>query len=270
VRDEPSLVRRAVTLLQRGEVHTLDLAREVLGLTGHAGAASAAIFSLLGADPRFQVDGRGCWSLAGDAPIPEEELDALTYAVVDVETTGGSPDRGHRITEIAVVEISDGMISEDFQTLVNPGRKIPPRTSEMTGITDEMVENAPFFEEVADDLFEWLEGRVFVAHNVSFDWRFVSSQLGDAIGYVPQGPRLCTVQLARRLAPGLRRRNLDSVAKHFGIPIHSRHRAYGDALATARVLLRLLDEARAQGVRDLTSLQLLLHRKGSSWKPKRP
>jgi DNA polymerase III epsilon subunit family exonuclease len=264
VRDEPSLVRRAVTLLQRGEAHTLDLAREVLGFTGNAGAASAAVFSLLGSDPRFQVDGRGCWSLAGAAPTPEEELDALTYAVVDVETTGGSPERGHRITEIAVVEIRDGLISEDFQTLVNPGRRIPPRISQLTGITDEMVQAAPFFEEVADDLYDWLEGRVFVAHNVSFDWRFVSAQLGDSIGFVPQGPRLCTLQLSRRLAPGLRRRNLTSLAAHFGIPIHARHRAYGDALATARVLLRLLDEARAQGVLDLTSLQLLLHRKGSS------
>ena len=264
MRDEPSLVRRAVTLLLDGEVHTLDLAREVLGLSGNAGAASAAVFSLLGADPRFQLDGRGCWSLAGETPIPEEELDALSYAVVDVETTGGSPGGGHRITEIAVVEIRDGLISEDFQTLVNPGRRIPSRISELTGITNEMVEAAPFFEDVAVDLYDWLEDRVFVAHNVSFDWRFVSAQLGDAIGFVPQTPRLCTVQLARRLAPGLARRNLDSLARHFGIPNHARHRAHGDAMATARIFLRLLDEARARGIRDLTSLQLLLHRKGSS------
>ncbi len=262
--DEPSLIRRAVTLLQRGEAHTLDLAREVLGLTGNAGAASAAIFSLLGADPRFQVDGRGRWSLAGEAPSREEEFEALAFAVVDVETTGGSPARGHRITEIAVVEIRDGLIVEDFQTLVNPGRRIPSSISALTGITDEMVERAPFFEDVAEDLYSWLEGRVFVAHNASFDWSFLSAQLGDAIGFVPQEPRLCTVQLARRLVPGLRRKNLDSLAKHFEVPIHSRHRAYGDALATARVLLRLLDEAKALGVRDLTSLQLLLHRKQPS------
>ena len=264
MRDEPSLVRRAVTLLQHGEVHTLDLAREVLGLSGNAGAASAAVFSLLGADPRFQVDGRGCWTLAGESPEEEEELARLSYSVVDVETTGGSPDKGHRITEIAVVEIRDGIIAEDFQTLVNPGRTIPPRIAELTGINDEMVEHAPFFEDIAEDIFDWLEGRVFVAHNVSFDWRFISAQLGDAIGFVPQMPRLCTVQLARRLAPGLTRRNLDSVATHFGIPIHARHRAFGDALATARILLRLLDEARAKGIHDLTSLQLMLHRKGRS------
>lgn len=264
MRDEPSLVRRAVTLLQDGEVHTLDLAREVLGLTGNAGAASAAVFSLLGADPRFQVDGRGCWSLVGEPPRPEEDLETLSYAVVDVETTGGSPERGHRITEVAVVAIDDGLITEDFQTLVNPGRTIPKRISELTGITPEMVEHAPFFEDIAEDLFSWLEGRVFVAHNVQFDWAFIGAQLGDAIGFVPDVPRLCTVRMARRFAPGLKRRNLDSLSRHFDVPIHSRHRAYGDALATARVFLRLLDEARARGIRDLTSLRLRLHRKGSS------
>lgn len=114
----------------------------------------------------------------------------------------------------------------------------------------------------AQDLFDRLDGRVFVAHNVAFDWRFVSSQLGDAIGQLPEGPRLCTVQMTRRLAPELRKRNLDSVASHFGIPIHARHRAHGDAMATARVLLRLLDEARAQGIRDIETLQELLRRRG--------
>jgi DNA polymerase-3 subunit epsilon len=264
VRDGPSLVRRAANLLQGGAVHTLDLAREVLGLSGNAGAASAAVFSLLGSDPRFSVDGSGWWSLVGEAPKQEEELDRLSYAVVDVETTGGSPDRGHRITEIAVVLIEDGIIAEDFQTLVNPGRSIPPRIAQLTGITDEMVSSAPFFEDVAGDLLECLDSRVFVAHNVSFDWKFVSAQLGDAVGFVPQGPRLCTVQLARRLAPGLKRRSLDALATHFGVPIHARHRAYGDALATARVLLRLLDEARNRGARDLTALQLLLQKRKRS------
>jgi DNA polymerase-3 subunit epsilon len=261
LRGEPSLLRRAAALLKDGSLHTLDLAREVLGLTGNAGAASAAVFTLLGTDHRFKVDEMGWWSLDGEAPLPEEDFQRLRYAVVDVETTGGAPSRGHRITEIAVVEIRDGVIARDFQTLVNPGRSIPPRIAALTGINDEMVADAPFFEDVAPELLGWLEGRVFVAHNVSFDWSFVSFQLGDSLGEVPESPRLCTVQLARRLAPGLKRRNLDSVASHFGVPIHARHRAHGDALATARVLLRLLDEARGRGVRDLTGLQRLLSRK---------
>ena len=262
----PSLIQRAAVLLQKGPVHTLDVAKEVLGLMGNPGAASAAVFTLLGADSRFSVDPRGHWALVGKGPIPEEELEdllELSYAVVDVETTGGSPSRGDRITEVAVVEVRDGIISEseDFRTLVNPGRTIPSFITGLTGITDEMVADAPFFEDIAQELYDHLDGRVFVAHNVAFDWRFVSAQLGDAIGQLPDGPRLCTVQMARRLAPELHRRNLDSVASHFGISNHGRHRAYGDALATAQILLKLLDKARDQGIRDLAALQKLLRPK---------
>jgi len=254
----PTLVMKAASLLEEGAVHTLELARAVLGLSGNAGAASAAVFALLGTDARFSVDDRGFWSLVGECPPGAEALDALAYAVVDVETTGGSPSRGHRITEVAVVEVTEGTITGDFSSLVNPGRRIPSRIAELTGITDDMVAGAPYFEDVAQDLLSRLDGRVFVAHNVSFDWRFVSAQLADAIGDVPEAQQLCTVQMARRLTPELRRRNLDSLATHFGIPIHARHRAHGDALATARVLLRLLDEARNRGITDLGALQRLL------------
>ena len=106
----------------------------------------------------------------------------------------------------------DGIISKEFQTLVNPGRRIPSFISELTGITDEMVAGAPFFEDIAQELHDCLDGRVIVAHNVAFDWRFISAQLGDAIGQLPNGPRLCTVQgiselaaLQRLLLPKTRR-----------------------------------------------------------------
>ena len=95
---------------------------------------------------------------------------------------------------------------------------------------------------------------MFVAHNVGFDWRFVSSELTEATGQAPAVARLCTVKLVRCLLPRLRRRNLDAVSAHFGIRIHERHRAYGDALATARVLIRLLDEAGSQGISDMDGL----------------
>jgi DNA polymerase III epsilon subunit family exonuclease len=245
-----------------GPVHTLEVARAVLGLTGNPGAASAAVFALLGSDERFSVDAEGLWSLVNGRGSGTGELEELAFAVVDVETTGGSPSRGHRITEVAVVVVRDGMVAEDFQTLVNPGRSIPPRIAELTGITEDMVIGAPFFEDVAPEILRWVGDRVFVAHNAAFDWRFLSAQLGDALGEVPDSPQLCTIQMARRLVPELTRRNLDSIASHFGIPVHHRHRAHGDALATARVLLRLLDEAKAQGIRELRSLQRLLRSKG--------
>lgn len=249
-----TLVERAARALDDGPLHTLELARSVLGLRGNPGAASAAVFTLLGTDRRFRVDDEGRWSLAepgaGVGSFRDER-----FAVVDVETTGGSPTRGHRITEIAVVEVTGGALSDAFHTLVNPGRTIPSRISALTGITDEMVAPAPYFDEIADGVLARLRSRVFVAHNARFDWRFVTAQLGDAVGEVPDVERLCTVRMARRLLPELRRRNLDAVTRHFGVEVTRRHRALGDAEATARVLLRLLDRAEARGLADLVALR---------------
>jgi DNA polymerase-3 subunit epsilon len=230
------------------------LAREVLGLSGHAGAASAAVFQLLGSDPRFRVDRDGVWSMDPSALPLGRPLAEVGFAVVDVETTGGGVERGHRITEIAVVEVRRGRIVDEWQTLV-PARRIPPGVTALTGITDAMVAGAPFFEDVAEELVRRLEGRVFVAHNVAFDWAFVSGELLRTMGESPDPLRLCTVRMVRRLVPELRHRNLDVVSRHFGVEVHGRHRAYGDALATARILLRLLDEAAGRGLEELAALE---------------
>jgi len=242
------------------------LAHEALGLAGNPGAASAAVFTLLGADPRFQVDGEGVWSMAG--PAPGTPLSELRYAVVDVETTGGSFGRGHRLTDIAIYEVRGGVVEDEYRSLVNPGRTIPPHIEKLTGISNGMVSSAPFFDHIAAAVLERLEGRVFVAHNVRFDWGFVSQQLLEAIGEAPDVERLCTVQMARRLIPRLRRRNLDAVTRHFGIDVPDRHRAYGDALATARVLIRLLDEANRRGLSDLHALRSFLKKRGRRSRPR--
>lgn len=283
------LLRRAAEVLDEGPLHTLEVARRVLRLSGDEGAASAAVFALLADDGRFRVDERGVWSLEpdGSAPLPGSPdrraggpaggeanpaeatsekaaadgppgaatpLEEVPFAVVDIETTGGSHARGHRITEVAVVEVHGGIVGETWDTLVNPGRRIPSRIARLTGITDRMVAGAPYFDHVADELLERLRGRVFVAHNVRFDWGFVRRQLAEAVGEVPQGPRLCTLRMARRFVPELERRNLDALARHFRLRIADRHRARGDAVATARILVRLLDEASARGPGDLGSL----------------
>ncbi len=258
---EGSLIRSAAERLARGPVHTLDLARDVLGLTGHPGAASAAVFQLLGADPRFLVDPEGNWSLDPTLAPYGAPLSEVGFAVVDVETTGGASWRGHRMTEIAIVEVRGGRIVDEYETLLNPGRAIPPMITALTGITTGMVRVAPYFEHVADEVERRLVGRAFVAHNVTFDWGFVSAELVRAGGDAPNVPRLCTVRMARRLAPRLRRRNLDELARHFGVENHARHRAHGDALATARILLRLLDEASGHGIEDLATLQWYLERR---------
>ncbi|MFQ5536775.1 MAG: PolC-type DNA polymerase III [Gemmatimonadota bacterium] len=253
-----SLTGAVLERLRGGPAHTLDLAREVLGLQGHAGAAAAAVFQLLGGDSRFSVDARGTWTLVASRVKEAVSLKDASFAVVDVETTGGSRNGGDRITEFALVEVREGVIVDEFSTLVNPGRRIPPRIMALTGISDDMVRGAPYFEDIAGEVERRLEGRVFVAHNAPFDWGFVAMELVRAGGDQLRIPRLCTVRMVRRLVPELRHRNLDVVARHFGVDVHARHRAHGDALATARILLRLLDEAEAHGIRDLRGMERFL------------
>jgi DNA polymerase III subunit epsilon len=116
------------------------------------------------------------------------------------------------------------------------------------------VRGAPRFEEIADAVLASLAGTVFVAHSVRFDWGFVAAELERARGLLLQGPRICTVRLARRLLPPLDALNLDSVAEFLGITIEGRHRATGDAVATARILSRMLGIAQARGAVTLQDL----------------
>src|SRR5213079_909736 len=176
-----------------------------------------------------------------EVPFPAADaLSGLSYAVVDVEATGGRVYGGDRITEVAVVEVKNGVISTVFDTLVNPQRSIPPWITRLTNISWDMVRNAPTFAEVCDQLLGVLDGRVFVAHNASFDWRFLSMEIERATGRALAGRRLCTVRMARKLLHGLRRRSLDHVSLHYGVEITRRHRAGGDAFATAQVFLRMM------------------------------
>jgi len=254
-------VRRAADTLAAGPKHTLQLAREVLGLVGHDGASAAAVFQLLGTDPRFQVDAEGFWRLDETAAPLGAPIADVPFAVVDVETTGRGSWLGHRMLEIAIVEVRGGRVVDQFETLLNPGQRVPSEITSLTGITAGMVEHAPYFEHVASDVVERLSGRVFVAHNATFDWSFVQSELVAALGEAPDPTRLCTVRMARRLVPQLRHRNLDVLARHFGVDNHARHRAGGDALATARILIRLLDEAVGRGIEDVATLTWYLRRR---------
>ena len=201
---------------------------------------------------------------------PADLLASLSYVVVDVETTGGRPWSGDRITEVAAVVVRDGEVREIFETLVNPQRSIPPLISALTNITWGMVKDAPVFRDVCEQLLSVMEGNVFVAHNAAFDWRFVTAEVARANGYRLGGRQLCTVRLARKLLPHLRSRSLDHVAHHYGVTIRARHRAGGDALATAEVLLRLLRDARDRGCESWPALEALVAKRKARRKRGRP
>lgn len=160
------------------------------------------------------------------------------YAVVDIETTGGNASFG-RIIEVAVVVHDGEKITETFSSLVNPCCNIPPFITSLTGISNNMVANAPKFEEIAVRLHRITENKVFVAHNVNFDYSFIKKEF-SLLNVDFDRKKLCTVRLARKLVPGVKKYNLGSICGHFGITIHDRHRALGDAEATAELLSHLL------------------------------
>jgi DNA polymerase-3 subunit epsilon len=182
--------------------------------------------------------------------------------VVDVETTGTQASGGDRITEIAIVEVRGGEVGDVFSQLVNPERPIPPYITALTRISWDMVRDQPPFRQVAQGVLDRLSGTVFVAHNASFDWRFVSEELRRGVGHELSGPRLCTVRLAKALLPDLPRRSLDHLTRYFNIEIEARHRAAGDALATAQALCRMLRVAEGEGVRTWPELEALLAPRG--------
>lgn len=160
------------------------------------------------------------------------------FAVIDIETTGGNPSRD-RITEIAIILHNGQTVTDTFTTLVNPECRIPSEIQRLTGITNEMVENAPRFYEIAKRVVEMTEGAVFVAHNVRFDYSFVKAAF-SALGYMYQRETICTVRLSRKAFKGLPSYSLGKLCETLNIPINGRHRAYGDAEATAIILGRIL------------------------------
>ena len=166
----------------------------------------------------------------------------VPYLVVDVETSGSNP-KENKIIEIACITVIGGEITDVFSSLVNPHQFIPPFIAKMTGISNELVYTAPemdFIMPQLNDIFNQ-KNAVFVAHNARFDWSFVSEAFVSCGYSAPKVPRLCTVKLSRRLLPKDLKKNVGSLAQHFNINVTNRHRASGDAIATAFILNELLD-----------------------------
>lgn len=271
------LSEKAAKYLERGPTDVVELIGVICSLPGAprivAEHMARAIFS---GRPEFEMDPIGRWKLAPSnslAPAPDRmkpgRLTSLSYVVVDVETTGGQPP-SHRVTEFASVIVRDGRITEVFETLVNPERPIPPFVTKLTKISTQMVRDAPTFSAIVPRVLDALEGNIFAAHNATYDWHFVSHEVARASGARLVGPRLCTVRLAKSLLPQLPRRSLDHIANYYGVGISARHRAGGDAVATASCLIRMLDDAAQRGCETWDDLERFQRRRHGKRKRGRP
>lgn len=162
------------------------------------------------------------------------------YVVVDIETTGGGRSN-HRITEIGALKVQNGKVIDEFQTLLNPERHIPAGITRLTGISNDMVKNAPLFEAIADDFKAFVDGSIFVAHNVNFDYGFIREEyarLGRSFRY----PKMCTVSSMRKFYPGLKSYSLANLCREFSIDLNGHHRAMVDARAATELLFLVNDK----------------------------
>ena len=204
--------------------------------------------TLLGRDARFAFaadTGRWIASRHGALARP---LGEATWVVVDLETTGGAPAQGHGIIEIGALKLRDGRVVERFAELVHPGRRLPRFITGLTGITDAMLAERPAIDAVLPRFAAFAAGSVLVAHNAAFDMGFLDAARAAIEGRGFDEPHCCTLRLARRLLPQLRRKSLDALGGHFGIPLADRHRALGDARITVEIFFHLLELLRRRGI----------------------
>ena len=168
-----------------------------------------------------------------------QHIDEADFVVVDVETTGMSASED-RMTEIAMMKVRNGVLVDEYSTLINPLVTISHFITDLTGIDNIMVQDAPTAREIMPRVAEFLGDSVFVAHNAAFDWGFVSQAAQRERGIDLENPQLCTVKLSRRILPMLQSRSLGPVAQFLDVNIPQRHRASGDAYATALILIKFL------------------------------
>jgi DNA polymerase III subunit epsilon len=170
-------------------------------------------------------------------------LEQASFSIIDVETTGLSA-RYNNIIEIGIVKVSDLKIVDSFHSMINPGRAIPYYISQFTGITDDDVYDAPFFEDAADDILNFISEDIIGGHNFSFDKNFLKRELLYAGKGLLYNRDVCTLKLARRMYPNLRSRSLSNMCKHFKLHNENSHRALSDAKVTAQLLIRMIEELR--------------------------
>lgn len=178
------------------------------------------------------------------------------FAVLDFETTGTSA-RHNRVIEVGIVRVKNLKIEDSFRTFINPGNRIPPFITSLTGITDDDVHDAPFFDEAASEILEFIGDSVIVAHNLPFDLSFLESELKRAELLPPGNHTLCTLKLARKMYPELKSKSLGKLVSHFRIQHKNVHRALGDSTVTAKLLIKMLKQLEED--HNITQLEDLLN-----------
>ena len=233
-----------------GRASFLNIAQTVFNLGNiNADLAASLVAELIQNDPRFIVEADYLATRLGD---DSALLHDLEFVVLDVEAAHERK-MPARIIEIGAYRVRAGEVLDQFETLINPEMSVPKFLANLTGISDEMLGSAPRFGDVARNFLEFIADSVLVAHNANFDLPLLNRELGRIFpGHRLRNAHLCTVDLARRLMPQLESHRLDSIAAYFQVAIPRRHRAADDALATAHVLLRLLDYLAENGISTLT------------------
>lgn len=213
--------------------------------------AKLLVSDLVRNDPRLSLND----GMVELNPLNHDALNLFEtdYVVLDFETTGAKCPPC-RVTEIGAYRVEKGRITDKFHTLINPETAIPLFITQLTGISDSMVRNAPKFCEVADDFLLFIGDAVLVAHNAPFDIRFLNHEIGKIYdGYRVANPHLCTVQLSRRLVPHIENHKLNTVAEYFRVNLENHHRALHDAHATAKIFVNLLEQLNDLGVNNLAA-----------------
>ena len=221
--------------------------------------AKLLVTDLIIRDPRLTLNGDTV-ELTADSHA-DRELQNAEFVVFDLETTGAKVPPC-RITEIGAYRVRSGEVADEFHTLVNPEMPIPPFITQLTGIHDEMVRDAPVFAEVAHDLLGFIGDSILVAHNSGFDMRFLNHEIGRVFpNYRVANPCLCTVKLSRKLLPDIANHKLKTVAEHYSIDLTNHHRAAADAHATAHIFVNLLTKMAEKGITDLAAVRRMGSRK---------
>jgi len=233
-----------------GRAPFAEIADVVFRLTNAGEELAASLVSdLVRNDSRFRLD-RTHLVISEDS-LELQSLQEITFVVLDVEAIVARS-RPARIIELGAYRVANGQITAEFQSLINPDAPLPRFITSLTGISDQMLQQAPGFAEIAREWLDFAGDAVLVAHNSDFDLPLLNREVERVFpGHRMRNPELCTVNLARRLLRNSGGHNLDALAEHFGFEISERHRAAGDAHATARVLLNLLEHLQGHGVTTL-------------------